>query len=77
MAYICGFDGQNSKELRLYIERQWKIKRDQMQRDGIQDPRLWAKNGQTVINDVVDRHDFNVQESDLALVCLFRDIVSE
>lgn len=73
MAYICGFNGERS-ELRLHMERQWKLKRDYMIRMGNNDPRDWARAGQDVIDTVVNDHQFNVDASDLRLVCLFRDI---
>ena len=45
-----------------------------MIRMGNNDPRDWARAGQDVIDTVVNDHQFNVDASDLRLVCLFRDI---
>jgi hypothetical protein len=74
MAYICGFeDGQ--KELRLHLEWSWKLKRDCMIERGFNDPREWARAGQSVINDVVGCNAFNVDSSDLKLVCHFHDVI--
>ena len=77
MAYICGFDGEK-KYLRLHMEAQWKIKRDQMKRNGCHDVIEWAKAGQQVIDMVVNNDGgskfYNVDSSDLRLVCHFRSI---
>lgn len=74
MAYICGFE-DGKKELRLHLERSWKLKRDRMIERGFNDPREWARAGQSVINDVVGCDAFNVDSSDLKLVCHFRDVI--
>ena len=74
MSYICGFDGENT-DLRLHMERQWKIKRDDMIRNGCNDAREWARAGQDVIDMVVNNtNQFNVQASDLRLICHFREV---
>ena len=40
MAYISGFDG--NAELMLVIDRKWKILRDNLIREGENDPQVWA-----------------------------------
>ena len=76
MAYICGFDGDNLS-LRLHIERQWKLVRNQMKVNGNNDPRQWARAGETVIQSVNNNESFNVTSMDLRLVCHFIDDVNE
>jgi hypothetical protein len=62
MGFICGFDGK--KGLREYVEYRWKQRRDQLIQRGINDPRMWVRCGENVIQDV------NVK--DLRLVCFFK-----
>jgi hypothetical protein len=42
---------------------------------GFNDPREWARAGQSVINDVVGCDAFNLDSSDLKLVCHFHDVI--
>jgi hypothetical protein len=44
-----------------------------MIRNGVDDPRLIAKAGQQVINDIDCNRFQNIESTDLALVCLFCD----
>ena len=76
MAYICGFTGENQKRLRRQIERSWKIKRNNLISHGQSDPRIWARSGEEVIADVVNDGTYNIDESTLRLVCLFRNTES-
>jgi hypothetical protein len=71
LAYICGFD--NSRELCEHTECKWKQIRNTMIQNGVDDPRLIAKAGQQVINDIDCNRFQNIESTDLALVCLFRD----
>ena len=71
LAYICGFD--NNRELREHAERKWKQIRNSMVRSGVDDPRLIARAGQQVINEIDCNRFQNVETTDLALVCLFRE----
>eukprot|EP00957_Ditylum_brightwellii_P025007 1892092-Ditylum_brightwellii.AAC.1 len=49
MAYSCGFNGK--KQLRRYIKRKWKEKRDYMVVSGIDNPKEWAEAGTDVVDD--------------------------
>ena len=68
---ICGFDGQ--KQLRLSMERQWKMKVNFLRRNNTWSPLEWARAGQLVIDDVCRSTNFDVNENDLRLVCMFRE----
>ena len=46
-----------------------------MVRNGVDDPRLIARAGQQVINDIDCNRFQNVETTDLALVCLFREYI--
>ena len=76
MAYICGFDGENLS-LRLHIEREWKLIRKRMNARGINDPRQWARAGESVIQAVNNNPSFNVTSMDLRLVCHFVDHLND
>jgi predicted GIY-YIG superfamily endonuclease len=69
-AYICGFDSKN--DLLFYIERMWKVKRDGLIRNGVNDLKAWASCGSEIIAEL-DEENFGVNPSDLTLVCLFND----
>jgi hypothetical protein len=71
LAYICGFGG-GKKRLREHIEFMWKAKISHMKQIGIQDISSWAKSGEDVINELTEDQ-FGIEQSDLKLVCLFRD----
>ena len=47
---ICGFDGR--KQLRLSMERQWKMKVNFLRRNNTLSPLEWAIAGQLAIDDV-------------------------
>ena len=68
LAYICGFGGR--KTLREHVEYQWKLKRDQLIRNGINEIKQWAECGRDVINEIT-LHDDSIVQSDLTLVLLF------
>ena len=68
-AYICGFNCQN--DLLLYIEREWKAKRDRLIRHGVNDLKASAYSANEVISGVDES--FGIQKSDLTLICLFED----
>lgn len=72
MGYICGFDGCH-KELRYHIERQWKLKRNNLKSRGCQDPREWVRIGNKVIEEVGKSDAYDVESFDLKLVCLFKN----
>ena len=68
LAYICGFGGRRT--LREHVEYQWKLKRDQLIRNGINEIKQWVECGRDVINEIA-LHDDTIVQSDLALVLLF------
>ena len=78
-AYICGFNDNcsidNKKSLRYTIEKKWKEKRDWLIRNGFNDKYLWAKSGNTVIQNMINQNErsreFDVRHKDLTLICLF------
>ena len=71
MAYISGFEGNDS--LMLAVERYWKIQCDFMLRQGIHDPRLWARASALMFEDSnVQRYCKN-HEYQLSLTLLFYD----
>ena len=70
MAFV-GFDGK--KQLRLSMERQWKMKVNFLRRNNTLSPLEWARAGQLVIDDVCRSTNFDVNENDLRLVCMFRE----
>ena len=72
MAYICGFEGHN-KVQREYIERRWKECRDEVIRNGVLDPRQWAKCAQDVLNEIHDQQQDGFDVSGLHVVYLFRN----
>ena len=72
-AYICGFSSISRSHLRFYIEQQWKVKRDNLIRQGINDQKRWAYCGRDIINRINDNDCFGVLSSELKLVCLFED----
>jgi predicted GIY-YIG superfamily endonuclease len=69
LAYICGFG--NRRILREHVEYQWKLKRDHMIRNGINDAKRWAQCGQDVINEIT-LQDYTIAPSDLTLVLLYQ-----
>lgn len=66
MAYIAGFDGDD--ELMLSVERRWQEHRDTLMRQGVFDPRVWARAGTDVIKEYNERLDNSI---DLRMVLLF------
>ena len=54
MGYICGFDGNQSKNLRRYIEKTWKEKRDFLISRGMLNPLDWLRAGASVIAELDD-----------------------
>lgn len=50
IAYICGFDRNWS--LMLYVERKWKIQRDELIGEGSVCPKQWALSGSAVVADI-------------------------
>jgi hypothetical protein len=69
MGYICGFGGNT--DLMLSIEEIWKLRRNELRRDGINDPRLWARCGEDVLR-TQNNNVFGSLETELKLVLLFR-----
>ena len=69
MAYICGFGCD--RPLMYSIEAKWKRRRDQLRREGNDDPRDWAKCGEDVIR-AETNNIFGDTQSTLKLVLLFR-----
>ena len=72
-AYIFGFSSTSRTHLRFYIEQQWKVKRDNLIRQGINDQKRWAYCGTDIINQINNNDRFGMQSSELKLVCLFED----
>ena len=72
-AYICGFSSTSRNHLRFYIEQQWKVKRDNLIRQGVNDQKRWAYCGTDIINQINNNDRFGMQSSELKLVCLFED----
>ena len=72
MAYIFGAKLEN-KDLRLYLERKWKVNCDyHLQMENI-DPHVWARDaGNITINQEIQCGRFIISENDLKLVLLFR-----
>ena len=70
MVYICEFGG-GCKQLREHFDHQWKIRRNRLIPNRINDPRRWARYGQDVINKI-DKTQYGIEKSDPTLVCLFR-----
>ena len=70
MAYICGFNNQET--LRLYIERKWKEKINYLKRNGINDNRQWARSGNDIIQNI-NEDSFNIEKHELRLVLLFKN----
>ena len=68
-AYICGFSGRH--DLMFYIEREWKLKRDRMIRNGVNNATSWANCGAEVINEL-NVESFGVNPTELTLVSLFK-----
>ena len=69
MAYICGFGGD--RDYMYSIEAKWKRRREQLRREGNDDPRDWARCGEDVIR--AETNDpFGEEHSNLKLVLLFR-----
>ena len=72
MGYICGSQ-LHSSELRFYLERRWKINRDNLISRNNKDPRSWARDaGQKAIEDAISSNNFIISEHDLKLVLLFK-----
>ena len=69
MGYICGFGGNT--DLMFSIEEIWKLRRNELRRDGINDPRLWARCGEDVLR-TQNNNVFGSLETELKLVLLFR-----
>ena len=68
IAYICGFCG--NKPLRRYVEEHWKIKRDQLKKNGNMSQYDWALQGQAVINEIDSGFSFREYHNQLKLVLL-------
>ena len=66
---------KTKKSLRYTIEKKWKEKRDWLIRNGSNDKYLWAKCGNTVIQNMISQNErsreFDVRHKDLTLICLF------
>ena len=72
MGYICGAQLESSN-LRFYLERRWKVNRDNLISRNNNDPRAWARDaGQMAIEDAISSNNFLISEHDLKLVLLFR-----
>ena len=69
-AYICGANCNDA--LLLYLERQWKIKRDRLIINGVNDVKEWAFYGNDIISEL-NSENFGVRPSDLTLVVLFKE----
>ena len=69
-AYICGANCNDT--LLLYLERQWKIKRDRLIVNGVNDIKEWAYCGNDIISEL-NAVNFGVRPSDLTLVVLFKE----
>ena len=41
-AYICGFNNDKSLRVMQFVETNWKLKRNFLIRNGIEDPKQWA-----------------------------------
>ena len=73
LSFVCGFGGTR-RDLRYYIERKWKERRDELIGQGINDFREWALCVKDVINRISgeDRqYQFGVSRTDLMVVQLF------
>ena len=73
LSFVCGFGGTR-RDLRYYIERKWKERRDELIGQGINDFREWALCVKDVINRISgeDRqYQFGVSRTDLTVVQLF------
>ena len=66
-AYICGANCNDA--LLLYLERQWKIKRDRLIINGVNDIKEWAFCGNDIISELKSEN-LGVRPSDLTLVDL-------
>ena len=71
IAYVCGVIG-GRKQLREHIEYEWKVRRNKLITNGINNPRRWARYGQDVISQIDETH-YGTEKSDLTLVCLSRE----
>ena len=69
LAYICGFGGGRN-DLRYYIERKWKERRDEFIGNGVIDVREIAMGGNEVIQRLSEVQ-FGIAPTELTLVCLF------
>jgi predicted GIY-YIG superfamily endonuclease len=69
-AYICGANCNDG--LLLYLERQWKIKRDRLIANRVNDVKEWAYCGNEIISEL-NSENFGVRASDLTLVVLFKE----
>jgi predicted GIY-YIG superfamily endonuclease len=77
-AYVCGFGGTR-RDLRYYIERKWKERRDQLISQRVNDQCEWARCVSDVINQAVDgnyHQTFGVSRSNLTLVLLFNNVIN-
>ena len=54
------------------MEREWKDKRDRLVRHGVNDQKAWAYTVDEVISELHEE-DFGIQQSELTLVCLFKE----
>ena len=70
LGYIGGFNGTD-KTFRRFIERRWKEKRDELIREGINDPREWFRSGSYVISSLDDRL-YSKEKRELRMIELFR-----
>lgn len=64
LGYICGFD--RKKDLMTYVKNEWRIRADV-------DYMKWLKSGQEIINGLQQSNIFNIENSDLSLICLFKE----
>ena len=70
LAYICVFD--NRRDLMFHIECQWKINRDHLIRNGVNDAKEWAAAGEEV-SASLNVNDFGIEREELRLVKLYND----
>ena len=70
LAYICGFGGGRN-DLRYYIERNWKERRDEFIGNGVIDVRETAMGGNEVIHRLSEAQ-IGIAPTELTLVCLFK-----
>ena len=57
----------------LFVEEKWKIERDRLIQNNIEDPRELVKSGNIIIENLYRQVYQNVQSSDLSLTCFFKN----